>query len=98
MAMVGFGALQALGLWKFADTVTFTAHSPIVLFLVINERTWRSMSPAHRAVIAQAASKVEIEIRKPPVGIRGQGPRLCRYQRREAQGVDARPGGRVARL
>jgi len=63
MAMAGFGALQAFGLWKFTDTVTFTSHSPIVLFLVINERTWQSLSPAHRAVIAQAAGKVEIEIR-----------------------------------
>ena len=63
MAMVGFGALQAFGLWKFTDTVTFTAHSPIVLFLVINEKTWQSMSPDHRVVMAQAASKVEIEIR-----------------------------------
>ena len=63
MAMVGFGALQIFGLWKFTDTVTFTHHSPIVFLLVINEKTWQSMSPAHRAAIAQAASKVEIEIR-----------------------------------
>jgi C4-dicarboxylate-binding protein DctP len=63
MAMVGFGALQAFGLWKFTDTVTFTSHSPIVLFLVINEKTWQSMPSAHRATITQAASKVEIEIR-----------------------------------
>jgi len=63
MAMVGFGALQAFGLWKFTDTVTFTHHSPIVLFLVINEKTWQSLSPAHRAAMAQAAAKVEVEIR-----------------------------------
>lgn len=63
MAMAGFGALQAVGLWKFTDTVTFTHHSPIVFFLVVNEKTWQSLSPAHRAVVAQAASKVEIEIR-----------------------------------
>jgi C4-dicarboxylate-binding protein DctP len=63
MAMVGFGALQAFGLWKFTDTVTFTAHSPIVLFLVINEKKWQSMSPDDRAAIAQAATKVETEIR-----------------------------------
>jgi C4-dicarboxylate-binding protein DctP len=63
MAMVGFGALQAFGLWKFTDTVTFTHHSPIVFFLVINEKTWQSLSAAHRAVVAQAAGKVETEIR-----------------------------------
>jgi C4-dicarboxylate-binding protein DctP len=63
MAMVGFGALQAFGLWKFTDTVTFTHHSPIVLFLVINEKTWQSLPPAHRDTLAQAAGKVEVEIR-----------------------------------
>jgi len=63
MAMVGFGALQVFGLWKFTDTVTFTHHSPIVFFLVVNEKTWQSLPPAHRAAFAQAASKVESEIR-----------------------------------
>ncbi len=63
MAVVGFGALQVFGLWKFTDTVTFTHHSPIVFFLVINEKTWQSLSPAHRTAFAQAASKVESEIR-----------------------------------
>jgi C4-dicarboxylate-binding protein DctP len=63
MTVIGFGALQSFGFWKFTDTVTFTHHSPIVFFLVINEKTWQSMSPAHRIVMAQAASKVEIEIR-----------------------------------
>jgi C4-dicarboxylate-binding protein DctP len=63
MAVLGFGALASFGLWQFTDTVTFTHHSPIVFFLVINEKRWQSLSPAHRAAVAQAASKVEIEIR-----------------------------------
>jgi TRAP-type C4-dicarboxylate transport system substrate-binding protein len=63
MAMVGLGALQTLDLWKFTDTITVTAHSPIIFFLVINEKTWQSLSLAHRAAIAQAATKVEGEIR-----------------------------------
>jgi C4-dicarboxylate-binding protein DctP len=62
MAVLGFGALQSFGLWKFTDTVTFTHHTPIEFFLVINEKRWQSLSPAHRAVIAQAAAKVEREI------------------------------------
>jgi TRAP-type C4-dicarboxylate transport system substrate-binding protein len=62
MAVLGFGALASFGLWQFTDTVTFTHHSPIVFFLVISEKTWTSLSPAHRAAIAQTASKVEIEI------------------------------------
>src|SRR5262245_54640333 len=49
MAVAGFGALQAYGLWKFTDTITFTGHTPITFILVINEKTWQSLSPAHRA-------------------------------------------------
>ena len=54
--------------------------------------------PAHRAVIAQAAAKVEVEIGGVPGAVRGQGPRVCREAQREAPGPDARPGGRLARL
>jgi TRAP-type C4-dicarboxylate transport system substrate-binding protein len=62
MAVGGFGALPALGLRKFADTVTFTWHTPLTMFLVINEKTWQSLSLAHRTQMAQAAAKVEVEI------------------------------------
>jgi C4-dicarboxylate-binding protein DctP len=63
MAMVSLGALRTLGLGKFTDTVTITAHSPIEFFLVINERTWQSLSPAHRDIVARAARQVESDMR-----------------------------------
>ena len=59
MAVVGLSALRNLGLWKVTDTVTFTLHSPVEFLLVVNEKRWQSLSPAHRDVIAQAARKVE---------------------------------------
>jgi C4-dicarboxylate-binding protein DctP len=62
MSVAGFGAVAAYSLEKFADAVTFTHHTPIAFFLVINDRRWQSLSPAHRTVIGQAATKVEIEI------------------------------------
>jgi TRAP-type C4-dicarboxylate transport system substrate-binding protein len=62
MSVAGFGAVAAYGLDKFVDTVTFTHHTPITFFLVINEKRWQALSPAHRAVIALAAAKVENEI------------------------------------
>ena len=46
-------------LWKVADTVSYTAHSPVEFLLVINERTWHSLAPKHREIIAAAARKVE---------------------------------------
>ena len=62
MAVVSLGAIQTLGLWQVTDTVTYTYHSPVPFFLVINEKTWQSLSSAHQAIVAQAARKVEIEI------------------------------------
>jgi TRAP-type C4-dicarboxylate transport system substrate-binding protein len=60
MIVVPFSSLRNLNLWKFTDTVTFTSHSPFVFFLIVNERKWQSLSPAHRDVIAQVARKVEL--------------------------------------
>ncbi len=62
MSVAGFGAVGAYGLETFVDTVTFTHHTPIAFLLVINEKRWQALSPAHRAVVARAATKVEVEI------------------------------------
>jgi C4-dicarboxylate-binding protein DctP len=62
MSVAGFGAIMAYKLETFVDTVTFTHHTPVTFFLVISEKRWQALSPAHRAVIAQAAAKVEVEI------------------------------------
>jgi TRAP-type C4-dicarboxylate transport system substrate-binding protein len=60
MVVVPFSSLRNLSLWKFTDTVTFTSHSTFVFFLIVNEKKWQSLSPAHRDVIAQVARKVEV--------------------------------------
>ncbi|HWE19609.1 MAG TPA: hypothetical protein VG758_20910 [Hyphomicrobiaceae bacterium] len=59
MVVIPFSALRNLGLWRFTDTVTFTSHAPVEFLLVVNERKWQSLSPAHRDAIAQAARNVE---------------------------------------
>jgi C4-dicarboxylate-binding protein DctP len=64
MAMLALPGLQSQGLWKATDTITYTAHAPVEMFLVINEKTWQSLSPAHRAVLAEAARIVERESRE----------------------------------
>jgi TRAP-type C4-dicarboxylate transport system substrate-binding protein len=61
MSAAGFGAVFAYRLEQFVDTVTFTQHTPIAFIYVVNDRKWRSLSPTHRAIIAQAAIKVEAE-------------------------------------
>jgi C4-dicarboxylate-binding protein DctP len=61
MSTAGVGSMQTFSLHKFVDTVTYTQHAAIAFFYIVNERKWQSLSPAHRATIAQAAVKVEAE-------------------------------------
>jgi C4-dicarboxylate-binding protein DctP len=72
MSVVGFGAIASYRLEKFVDTVTFTHHTPIAFLYVINERKWQALSPLHRAVIAQAAVKVETEFADAQVASEGR--------------------------
>jgi C4-dicarboxylate-binding protein DctP len=60
-AAMSFQVFQSLGFWKATDTLTYTAHSPVEYFLVINERTWQALSPAHQAIMTEAARTVESE-------------------------------------
>jgi C4-dicarboxylate-binding protein DctP len=62
MAVVALASIQILGLGEVTDTVTNTYHSPVPFFLIVSEKTWQALSPAHRDVIAQAARKVEVQI------------------------------------
>lgn len=58
-AAMSVQAFQSMGLWKATDTLTYTAHSPVVYFLVVNERTWQALSPTHQAIMIEAARTVE---------------------------------------
>jgi C4-dicarboxylate-binding protein DctP len=64
MAMLALPGLQTQDLWKATDTITYTAHAPVEMFLVINERTWQALSPGHRAILAEAVGVVERESRE----------------------------------
>jgi len=59
LAMGSITSVEPRELWKVADTVTVTQHVPIEFMLLINERTWQSLSTAHRAILAEAAREVE---------------------------------------
>ena len=60
-AAMSVQAFESLGLWKATDTLTYTAHAPVEYFLFINEKTWQSLSPAHQAIMIEAARTVESE-------------------------------------
>ena len=73
MSTAGIGALVTYKLENFVDTVTFTNHTPIAFFYIINEKKWQSLSRAHRAVILQAAVKVEAAFADAPATSEARG-------------------------
>jgi C4-dicarboxylate-binding protein DctP len=63
MAMVALLTLHSLQLAEVTDTITYTSHSPVEFFLVINEKTWQSLHVDHRATMLRAARSIERELR-----------------------------------
>jgi C4-dicarboxylate-binding protein DctP len=59
LAMGSITSVEPRELWKVADIVTMTHHVPIEFMLLINERTWQSLSSQHRTIIAETARDVE---------------------------------------
>lgn len=62
MAMTAAENVSARNFWEISDTVTRTNHSTVMLLLLINERVWQSLSPAHRDAISKASSNAESEL------------------------------------
>jgi C4-dicarboxylate-binding protein DctP len=62
MAMTAAENVSARNFWEISDTLTRTNHSTVMLLLLINERVWQSLSPAHRDAIANAARTAEHEL------------------------------------
>jgi C4-dicarboxylate-binding protein DctP len=60
---VGLAAIFSRELWKGSDTITRTAHAALEFLLAINEKSFQSLSPAHRTIVIEAARAVERETR-----------------------------------
>jgi len=80
LAMAGIAALEPRELWKVTDTITRTEHAPVEYFLIINEKVWKSLSPAHRSIIAQAAKIVEQQTRERVSEIESRAYSLARQK------------------
>jgi C4-dicarboxylate-binding protein DctP len=63
MAMGAIPLVTNRKLWEVADTITLTAHAPIEYFLVINEKTWRTLSADRQTIVIEAAKNAERRIR-----------------------------------
>ena len=63
MLVTGITSLESRHLWKLADTITRTEHATLEFLVVINEKTWQSVSNKHKAIIVAAGKKVERHLR-----------------------------------
>jgi TRAP-type C4-dicarboxylate transport system substrate-binding protein len=59
--MVSFSGLKTMRLWGVTDTVTYTNHAPSQFIFIVNEKTWQSLTPTHRAIMIEASRVAESE-------------------------------------
>jgi C4-dicarboxylate-binding protein DctP len=57
--MGSVNSVQTRELWQVNDILTTTNRAPVELLLLINEKTWTSLTPAHQSIVAAAARDVE---------------------------------------
>lgn len=64
IGMAGASAAQARDLWQVTKAITRTDHATIEYLVVINEKTWQSLSDTHKRVLMETGAKVEREARE----------------------------------
>jgi len=64
MAMSGIAAVLSRDMWKVSDTVTRTDHSPLEYLLIMTEKNWQALAPAHRAAIMDVVKRLEPKVRE----------------------------------
>jgi TRAP-type transport system periplasmic protein len=64
MAMTGIASVLSREMWKVSDTITRTAHSPLEYLLIMTDKNWQALSPAHRAAVQEAVKRLELKIRE----------------------------------
>src|SRR5262245_59985941 len=63
MLMTALTSVTARGIWKVTDTITRTEHATYEILGVINESVWQSLPDSQKAIVADAARKVERKLR-----------------------------------
>ncbi|MBO0752205.1 MAG: TRAP transporter substrate-binding protein DctP [Bradyrhizobiaceae bacterium] len=53
-----FGVTER-NLWRVADTIVNTRHSPSLFIVVINDKVWDSLSEDHQRILTQAAAALQ---------------------------------------
>lgn len=62
--MIGITAAKTLRLWEVTHAITRTDHATIEFLVLINERTWRRLSPEQQRILVTEARTVERRARE----------------------------------
>jgi C4-dicarboxylate-binding protein DctP len=62
MLMTGVTGVAARHLWKVTDTITRTEHATFEMLVIIKESVWQSLSDSQKAIMGEAARKVDREL------------------------------------
>lgn len=81
MVMTGIMSVDTRQLWKVADTITRTEHAAIEFVVVVNEKVWQSLAPAHRPIIMEAARRAERTLRDQIAGIEARAYAFAREKK-----------------
>lgn len=63
IGMTGPDTVKSRKIWEVMDTVTIANSAAIEFLVVINERTWQSLSPAERKIMVEAGKRAETKLR-----------------------------------
>jgi C4-dicarboxylate-binding protein DctP len=78
MIMTGISGVDTRELWKVADTVTRTDHAALEFVVIVNEKVWQSLAPAHKTILTQAARRAEVALRDQMADIEARGYAFAR--------------------
>ena len=64
MAMISAAGVQTRDLWRVTNAITRTDHAAVEFLVVINEKTWQSLSDNHKRILQEAARVAERDVRQ----------------------------------
>jgi C4-dicarboxylate-binding protein DctP len=68
------------GLWQVVDTITDLRHAPSLFVVVVNEKAWQSLAPAHREVLNELAQDAQSDTWARFTGIRAEAYAFARQK------------------
>jgi len=52
-------SIREHGLWQVADTITDLRHAPSLFAVIVNEKVWQGLAPAHRELLSELSQEAQ---------------------------------------